>query len=255
MSSRRWFVVPVLGAALAVVTACSGPSTPAPATGPSAGPSSSSRPAPKAVTIPGALPGSQVENAVKSAFSGATAVHIKGTLTNSTGTLSLDLQLNKDNTASGTISEGGAQIPLIAVNGKYYVQFTPQMISQSTNASVGQIGSALNNKWVSSDSSLASTMVAGLKPLLSFDSFVSSMFGQASEVPTLTGTDVVNNLPVYTYESADGSVVYVGKASPHYLARMSAPAAGSGSIDFTGWNQPVTITAPPASAIYTGPGA
>jgi len=44
--------------------------------------------------------GSQVENAVKSAFSGATAVHIKGTLTNSSGTLSLDLQLNKDNTAA-----------------------------------------------------------------------------------------------------------------------------------------------------------
>jgi hypothetical protein len=36
---------------------------------------------------------------------------------------------------------------------------------------------------------------------------------------------------------------------------MTAPAAGSGSIDFTGWNQPVPITAPPASAIYTGPGA
>ncbi len=251
MSSRRWFVVPVLGAALAVVTACSGQSTQTPA----AGPSSSSRPAPKAVTIAGALPGNQVESAVKSAFSGATAVHIKGTLTNSTGTLSLDLQLNKDNTASGTISEGGAQIPLIAVNGKYYVQFTPQMISQSTNAAVGQLGSALNNKWVSSDSSLASAMVTGLKPLLSFDSFVSSMFGQASEVPTLTGTDVVNNLPVYTYESADGSVVYVGKAGPHYLARMTAPASGSGSIDFTGWNQPVPVTAPPASAIYSGPGA
>ena len=254
MSRRRWSAVVVFGAALAVVVACSAPNTPAPST-PAPATGSSSRPAPKAVIIPGALPGNQVESAVKSAFASATAVHIKGTLTNSTGTLSLDLQLNKDNTAAGTISEGGAQIPLIAVNGKYYVQFTPQMISQSTNASVGELGSALNNKWVSSDSSLASSMVAGLKPLLSFDSFVSSMFGQASEVPTLTGTDVVNNLPVYTYESADGSVVYVGKASPHYLARMTAPASGSGSIDFTGWNQPVPVTPPPASAIYTGPGA
>jgi hypothetical protein len=108
---------------------------------------------------------------------------------------------------------------------------------------------------VSSDSSLASDMVAGLKPLLNFDSFVSSMFGQASEVPTLTGIDVVNGTPVYTYESADGSVVYIGKAGPHYLARMTAPASGSGSIDFTGWNQPVAVVAPPASAIYSGPGA
>jgi hypothetical protein len=235
---------------MAVVTACSGSSTPAPAAS-----SSSSRPAPRAVNIPGALPGNQVESAVKSAFAGATAVHIKGKLTNSTGTLSLDLQLNKDNTAAGTISEGGATIPLVAVNGKYYVQFTPQVISQSGNSSVGQLGSALNNKWVSSDSSLASDMVAGLKPLLNFDSFVSSMFGQASEVPTLTGTDVVSNTPVYVYESADGSIVYVGRNSPHYLARMTAPASGSGSIDFTGWNRPVVVTAPPASAIYTGPGA
>jgi len=155
-------VVLVLGAALAVVTACSGPSTSAPApSAPAPAPGSSARPAPKAVNIPGALPGNQVESAVKSAFSGATAVHIKGTLTNSTGTLSLDLQLNKDNTASGTISEGGATIPLVAVNGKYYVQFTPQLISQSTNASVGQLGSALTNKWVSSDSSLASAWWPG----------------------------------------------------------------------------------------------
>jgi hypothetical protein len=254
--SRRWSVVLVFGAALGLVTACSGPSTPAAAPSSSAlAPGSSVRPAPKAVNIPGALPGSQVENSVKSAFSGASAVHIKGTLINSTGTLSLDLQLNKNNTASGTISEGGATIPLVAVNGKYYVQFTPQMISQSTNTSVGQLGSALANKWVSSDSSLASDMVAGIKPLLSFDSFVSSMFGQASEVPTLTGTDVVDGAPVYVYESADGSVVYVTKASPHYLTRMTAPASGSGSLDFTGWNQPVVVTAPPASAIYAGPGA
>jgi hypothetical protein len=36
---------------------------------------------------------------------------------------------------------------------------------------------------------------------------------------------------------------------------MTAPASGSGSLDFTGWNQPVAVTAPPASAIYAGPGA
>jgi hypothetical protein len=211
--------------------------------------------APKAVSVPGAPPGNQVESVVKTAFAAATAVHIKGTLVNTTGSLSLDLQLNKDGTAAGTISEGGPTIPLLAVNGKYYVQFTQALISQSTNATVGQIAPALTNKWVSSDASFASDMVSGVKPLLTYDSFVSAMFGQTSEVPTLTGVDVVNNNPALVYESTDGSTVYVAKSAPHYLLRMTAPASGSGQLDFTGWNQPVPVTAPPASQIYAGPGA
>ena len=222
---------------------------------PAAGPASSGPPAPKAVSVPGAPPASQVTALVKSAFAGASAVHIKGTLVNSSGQLSLDLQLNSDNTASGTIGEGGPQIPLIAVNGKYYVQFTPDMIASTQNTAVSQIGPALAGKWVSSDASFASSMVSGLKPLLTYKSFVTAMFAQTSEVPTLTGTDVVNDTPVLVYESQDGSTVYVAKASPHYLLRMSAPASGSGQLDFTRWNQPVAVAAPPASQIYRGPGA
>lgn len=249
MLHRRPLVVPVLGplclALLGLVlTACSG----APA-------ASSTPPAPKAVTVPGAPPGSQVTALVKSAFAGASAVHIKGTLVNSSGSLSLDLQLNKDGTASGTIGEGGPNIPLIAVNGKYYVQFTQEMVANTQNSAVSQVGPSLTGKWVSSDASIASNMVSGLKPLLTYDSFVTAMFAQTSEVPTLTGTDVVDNTPVLVYESQDGSTVYVTKSSPHYLLRMSAPASGSGQLDFTGWNRPVAVSPPPANEIYSGPGA
>ncbi|HEX4705770.1 MAG TPA: hypothetical protein VH352_26870 [Pseudonocardiaceae bacterium] len=239
-------LLPVVLGAVLLVTACSG-NAPAASGGTSQ--------VPKAVSVPGAPAGSEVENAVRTAFLGATAVHIKGTLTNNTGSLSLDLQLNKDNTASGTISEGGAAIPVLSAGGKFYVQFTPQLISQSTNSAVGQAGAVLTNKWVSSDSPLASSMVAGLKPLLTFDSFVSNMFAQTSAAPTLTGTDVVNNTPALVYESTDGSTVYIAKSSPHYLARMTAPASGSGSLDFTGWNQPVPVSPPPAAQIYTGAGS
>lgn len=245
MSRRVLAVVLFLGLAVA---GCSGQGTPAAS-------SSSTPSAPKAISVPGAPPAGQVENAVKAAFAAANAVHIKGTLVNSTGSLALDLQLNKDGTASGTISEGGPTIPLIAVNGKYYVQFTQALISQSSNAQVGQIAAALTNKWVSSDASIASSMVSGLKPLLTYDSFVSNMFGQASEVPTLTRTDVVGNLPALVYESKDGSTVYVAKSDPHYLLRMTAPASGSGQLDFTGWNHPVPVAPPPAAQIYSGPGA
>lgn len=250
MSRRVLPVVLLVGLGLA---ACSG--SPSTSATPPAASGSSAVVAPKAVGVPGAPAANQVVTLVKAAFQGASAVHIKGTLVNGSGSLTLDLQLNKDDTASGTISEGGPTIPLVAVHGKYYVQFTQALISESSDPTVQQLGPSLANKWVSSDASFASGMVSGVQPLLTYDSFVTAMFAQDSEVPTLTGTDVVNNTPALTYESQDGSIVTIARADPHYLLRMTSPAAGSGQLDFTGWNQPVPVSAPPANQIYSGPGA
>lgn len=248
MSRRLLPVVLVLGAALAVGTACSSGSSSTPA------PSGSS--VPTHAPPPGALAGDQVENAAKTAFEGASAVHIKGQLNTQSGTLQMDLQLNKDNTASGTISEGGATIPLIAVDGKYYVQFTPDVISKSGNPAATSVQAALANKWVPSTSKLASGMVDSLKGLLSYNDFLTNMFGQpGTQIPKATTADVVNNTPVVVYEASSGSAVYLAKSSPHYLMRMTAPSSGSGQIDFTNWNKPVPIKAPTAAQIYSGPGA
>jgi hypothetical protein len=253
MSRRLLPVVLVLGAALAVTTACSSQSS---ATQPAPSGSATSTTAPAKAPPKGALPGSQVENEAKAAFQNATAVHINGTLTSQSGSIQMDLQLNKNNTASGTINEGGATIPLLAVNGKYYVKFTPELIKASGDASAAAAGAALANKWVPSTSKLASSMVDSLKGLLSYNDFLTNMFGTPSgQVPKATATDVVDNTPVIEYEASSGSAVYLATASPHFLMRMTAPSTGSGQIDFTDWNKPVAVTAPTAAQIYTGPAA
>jgi hypothetical protein len=230
---------------LALLTACSGQSTSPPPPAPTST---------KAAPIAGALPGNQVEPAVKTAFQGATAVHISGTLNNGSGALTLDLQLNKDDSASGTVSEGGPSIPLRSVHGVDYMQFTPQVISGDTNPAVQKAGAALTNKWVVGTSSLASDVVNGLKPLLDYNDFLSNMFSTQSQVPQATTLDVVDNTPVIVYEAADGASVYVAKTAPHYLMRLTSPSAGSGQLDFTGWNKPVPVAAPPAAQLYHATG-
>lgn len=239
MKARRPLpVIVALAAALTVATACSGQSG-----GSTPAPSSSAH-------VPGALPGDQVEGAVRTAFQGASAVHIHGTLSNQSGSLTLDLQLNKDNTASGTVNEGGATMPLRAVGGTYYLQFTPQLVGASTNPQVKQAAAKLTGKWVTGTSGLASGIVGSLKQLLSYDGFLQNMFSQSSQVPNATTTDTVDGVPVVVYEASDGASVYVATASPHYLMRMTAPSDGSGQLDFTNWNRPVPVTAPAAADIY-----
>jgi hypothetical protein len=243
---RARLLMVVLGSAL-LVTACSGPSTgSAPST-------TATTSAP--TSVPGALPGNQVKNAVQSAFAAASAVHIKGTLTNNSGSLTLDIQLNRNKTGEGTVNEGGADIQLRAVNGVYYLLYTPQLISVSTNKAVQQAGRALTDKWVVGTSGLATNIVGSLTGLLDYGTFLQSMFSTGSLTPMATMTDIVDNVPVVVYEASDGSTVYAATASPHYLMRLTAPASGSGELDFTNWNKPVPVAAPTGAQLYTGPGA
>jgi hypothetical protein len=223
------------------VSACSTPGTPA------------------AVATETMPPPAKVLDTVKSAASGASAVHVKGSVTDSGSTVGLDIQLNKDGSASGTITEGGTTVPLIVADKVYYIQFTKNLMSTNGIDPTSSAGTLLLNKWVPSNSKMLSgdNMVSGLKPLLDYNSLLNNIIGQAgSDVPKQTGTDTVDSVPVQVYTMPDGSKVDVGTASPHYLIRLVAPkSAGPGQLDFTGWNQPVKVSAPPASEIYSGPGS
>ncbi|HEX5404254.1 MAG TPA: hypothetical protein VFX16_18345 [Pseudonocardiaceae bacterium] len=242
MLRRRLPVLVTLGAALAVITACSTAGTPSAASG------AASMPAPGKLLA-----------TVKSAATSASAVHIKGSFTDDGDALALDVQLNKDGSASGTIGESGTNIPVVVANKVYYVQFTKDLMSTNGIDPTSQAGQLLLNKWVPSTAKMlaGSGMVDGLKQAVDFNSLVPNLFGQLSDDPPKpAGTDTVDGIPVHVYTFSDGSKADIESAAPHYLIRLVEPAsAGKGQLDFTGWDQPVKI-APPASAdVYSGPGA
>jgi hypothetical protein len=243
MLRRRLPVILTLGAALVAITACSTAGTPS-----AASPTTAAMPAPD-----------KLLDTVKSAATSASAVHIKGSFTDSGEALALNVQLNKDGSGSGTIGESGTNIPVIVANKVYYVQFTKDLMSTNGISPTGQAGQLLLNKWVPSTAKmLAGTgMVDGLKQAIDFNSLVPNLFGQLSgDTPKAGGTDTVDGVPVHVYTFSDGSKADIGSDSPHYLIRLSEPASdGKGQLDFTGWDKPVKISAPAKGEIYSGPGA
>ena len=54
------------------------------------------------------------------------------------------------------------------------------------------------------------------------------------------------------YNSSEGTA-YVAADEPHYLLLLQQ--AGKGTMNFSDWDKPVTVTDPPQSEIYSGPGA
>ena len=77
---------------------------------------------------------------------------------------------------------------------------------------------------------------------------------QTGTVEPFTGGDQTTSggVPALTFTSTDGTAT-VAAAEPHYLLRMQAPK--NGTLEFSDWDKPTTVTAPKAAEIYSGPGA
>jgi hypothetical protein len=249
MSRHRLPVALVLGTILLAVTACGGTSTGTPtAAAPPTSPARPALPAPATVAA-----------AIKSATLSASAVHIKGTITDSGDTTSLDVQLNQDGSASGRIAESDTDITMILVHKVFYLKFTEAMLKANGLTPTSAAGKLLLNKWVSSASKLlaGNDIISGIQPLLGYTTFIPQMVDKLGPITSKAGTPaVIDGIPVAAYNFADGSVADIAVTSPHYLIRLANTASGSGGLlDFTGWNTPVAVAPPPATDLYSGPGA
>jgi len=219
------------------------------------------------------LSGSQLLTAFKSAVASGTAVHVVGSISESGTPTSLDLNLDKDGSSAGTVSQAGASVPVKVVGGVTYVQLTPTLLKQeaaSDPSITAGVISLIQNKWVSSQSSIGQSISSSFGGLTSYDTFTASIesggasasasavaSGSASAAPvtlvdlTPAGTTAYNGSTAAVYKSSDGSTAYFAASGPAYLEKVTATGTDTGTITFT-WNQPVTVTAPPSSEIFTG---
>ena len=233
----------VFAAVAALCAACSGsPATPAPAAGTSPAASSST-------AAPAGLDAAKVGSAVAAAAKQATAVHVRGTVSDE-GNVNLDVQLNPDS-ASGTIVKDGVEVPVLRVGDKYFFRFTASLIKQA--GIPDSAAKLLEDKWVPSTSKVGAGMGDAFKQFLDYKAFTDNTVGQLS-TSTFTGGDpaTVGNIQAQKFKSSDGTAT-VTATEPHYLLRMEDPKKGT--MDFSDWNKPTTVKEPAAAEIYSGPGA
>ncbi|PKV96043.1 hypothetical protein ATK30_6979 [Amycolatopsis echigonensis] len=184
--------------------------------------------------------------AIKAAMKKATAVHAKG----SDGGTTFDMQINRDS-VSGSIEKDGAVVPLVRVGDKVWIKFTRGMAKISGRPAGAR--SPLDDKWVSMDSPMTQGFGEELKLFLDFDVFVSGMASEIDQPGFGTGqpADVAGTFAL-RYEN-DSTTVFIEAVEPHRVLRLESPKQGT--MEFSGWDQPVPVQAPPAAEIYSGPGS
>jgi len=255
---RQIAALSLAGIGLAALAACStsSNSSPAAAAGTASGSASpTTAPTTAAAASNVGLTDSALRAAFVAAANGATAMHMKGTVTDNGQTVSMDVQLNKDDSSAGTLTLGTAQLPVKAVGGVYYLEFTPSFIQymakqQGSNPAAF---AALSNKWVSSNTTLGKNLATSFSQFMSYSAVVKQVSDNSDgDKVTAAGTGTLNGQSVAVYNSTKGSKLYFAVSGPAYMLEQAVGGSdGTGTIDYT-WNQPTTVTPPPASQIYNG---
>ncbi|WP_409181347.1 hypothetical protein F9C11_33430 [Amycolatopsis sp. VS8301801F10] len=235
----------VAAAAALACTSCSGSG------GNAAQPPAAASPAATSSAAPSAAPpdAATVGETVKAAMKKSTAVHVKGSKSDD-GKMKVDMQFNKDS-VSGSIEKDGVEVPVLRVGEKVWMRFSKSLTKEA--GLPAEAAALVNDKWVSLDSQLAQGMGEVFKLFMDYDVFVGSMADDVDKTGYSAAEPAdVAGVPALKYRNGSRTI-FLEAAGAHRLLRLESPSEGT--MEFTGWDEPVPAKAPPAAEIYSGPGS
>ena len=211
----------------------------------------SAAPAPLA----GLTAGQIVQKALKD-LAAASSVRITGQLPSQEGNVAIDITDVAPASCQGTIAlastgaSGSATAAITKVDGTAYVKLNQSYLE---NLHVPAWESAeLNGKYIKSTSSSA---IADLSHLCVLSTLVNAFTQGGDTGFAKAGTVTVEGQPALALtqpNATDGATVYVSDAAIPVILSLQETGGQLAFLDFTNFNAPVTITAPPAADIFYG---
>jgi hypothetical protein len=186
---------------------------------------------------------SEIIAAARTAATGATAVHVKGSTVAAGTPITLDLNLVVGQGGRGRLSENGLSFELIEIGPKIYINGSTAFYAHFAGASAAQL---FHGKWLKASTSNPS--FAGLSPLTDMRKLLSAALTAGnSKTLSVAGTATVDGqAAVGVKDTASGTngTLYVATSGPAYPLEIVKTSAGGGTITFSEWNKPVALTAP-----------
>jgi hypothetical protein len=181
----------------------------------------------------------QVLDKALAATKSASSVHLKGSNSEEGSEFELDLVLSDGKGAQGTIGFGGEKVELVQLGDVIYIKGGP----------TAALGEKFADKWIKS--STKDEGAQEFRNLTSIDAFFTEVLKPDGTITRVDGKDVDGKKTVGLQDSKAGDeqgTLYIsadGKAYPLLIATKGQPQG----MQFTEWDQPVTIKAPPASKV------
>ena len=175
----------------------------------------------------------------KAAVDSASSARVSGNILSGGTPIKLDLSM-ANGQAKGSMSTSGLSFNLIRIGNTAYIQGSDDFYKHFAGAAIAQL---LHGKWLKA--SITSGRFASFEPLtnvrLLFDKVASNHGKLANDgAKTFDGQKVVE-----IRDTSDNSKLYVSATGTAYpVAIVGGKKSQSGTITFSDWNKPLSVSAP-----------
>ena len=182
----------------------------------------------------------------RTAAKAASSFRMAGEIREQGGSVALDLQFQKDKGVAGTVTVQGMTFEVLVVDKTAYLKADRATWEK---AGAGQGAQLLVGKYIqlSSDTSGFGEIMDVADPEKLLDQALTP-----DGTIVKTGVKQVNGVPAVglAEQDAKDGILYVATEGEPYPVRVEGPS-GQGNVDFSGWNEPVELAAPPADQVIS----
>jgi hypothetical protein len=175
----------------------------------------------------------------KAAASGASSVHVSGSINSAAAPVTIDLSLAAGKGARGEITENGASFKLILVGGTAYVSGSSAFYHSLGGAAAAQL---LDGKWLKASATTGE--FASFGALANMSQLIDTTLATHGVLAKGATSTVNGQQAIAISDSSKSGTLYVATTGKPYPVAITKGGSESGKIVFDDWNQPVTITAP-----------
>jgi hypothetical protein len=194
------------------------------------------------------LTADQVLAKTKAAAQSARSVRVKGEVTDSGQSISIDLKLAGVASGSGTVIQSGGRIDLVRVGNDIYFKADEKTLSKTLAQGDAQVVKLIAGRYVKA--TVTTSGFDSFAGLLDLVEFVKGVLSPDGKVKRVDGKPVSGVATVGLKDTAatGGGILYVADAGEPFPLRIE-PGSGTGGVTMSDWNTDITITAPPADQV------
>jgi len=185
----------------------------------------------------------QIVAATKKVADAATSVHVSGSLVSGGTPISIDVNLIAGKGGRGKLSQNGLAFELIEVANTVYIKGSSSFYRHIGGSAAAQL---LQGKWLKAPAS--SSGFASIGQLTNLRQLVDQTLADHGTLSKSGTTTIQGQKVVGVTDKGKGGTLYIAATGKPYPVQISRNGAGTGTITFDRWNEPVTL-AVPANAI------
>jgi hypothetical protein len=186
----------------------------------------------------------EIVTATKNAADTASSVHVSGSIVSGGVPITIDLHVASGKGGRGQISENGLSFELIEVGGNAYISGSSEFYKHFAGAAAAQL---LQGKWLRAPATTGS--FATLASLTNLRALLDSALSKpGTKLEKGSTTTIAGQKAVPVTDTTQGGTLYVATTGKPYPVQIAKSGTGGGTITFSEWDQPVTLT-PPANSV------